>query len=416
MTLRVNRERLGQNLEALSQIGKSPRGGINRALGSEAEREARRWLCGYWETHLHKTAAPDAAANLWVVRPGTACKAKIAFGSHHDTVTEGGKFDGALGVLLATEILETLEETHTPTRHPFALVSFTGEEPNPFHVSTLGSKVLSGRLHRADLEHLENAQTHAPFSETLAALGGDLQKIDEALLDPHDVCAFLECHIEQGRRLLDKNLPLAAVGKITGIYREDITVHGEANHAGTTVMRDRHDALLAACALNLAFERALRAVDRDDVTGTVGQLLVFPNSVNIIPGAVVLTLEIRTCDEAILETLREAVTRAAAAIEAQRGVQIERQVNLNQAPAPMSPVLQDALLQAFSDFGQPPCTLTSMAGHDAANVARRTRAGMLFVRSNGKSHCAGEDASLDDIELAGNAMLQALLRLDQELE
>lgn len=415
--LHINRDRLEKNLEALSKIGKSTRGGINRPLGSEAEREARQWLSRYWSVHLHRDTHTDSIANMWVVRPGTDCKAKIAFGSHHDTVTEGGKYDGAMGVLLATEILETLEETDTPTRHPFSLVSFTVEEPNPFNVSTLGSKVLSGRLHRSDLENLVNADTQEPLSKTIAALGGDLEQIDQALLQPQQVCAFLECHIEQGRRLFDHHLPLATVQKITGIYRENICILGEANHAGTTVMRDRHDALLAASELNVALEAALKNQNSDEVVGTIGKLIVYPNSVNIIPGRVDLVLEIRTCDPQIRQDLISAIDRVVAQITANRNVQIQRTVNLNQQPVPMSPIVQDALEQSLHAMHQPMCKLTSMAGHDAANIALRTQAGMLFVRSiNGKSHCADENTSMDDIEKAGNVMLQALLHLDKELD
>lgn len=414
--LQVNRKRLEKNLYELSKIGKSEQGGINRALGSRAEREARRWLAAYWAAHLHQQVQTDPIANMWVVRPGTACRARIACGSHHDTVTEGGMYDGAMGVLLATEVLETLEERRVATRHPFAAVSFTGEEPNPFNVSTLGSKVLSGRLHRADLEPLKNAATQEPLATAIAEIGGDITRADQALLNPGDVCAFVECHIEQGRRLFDRHLSLATVREITGIYRENILVLGEANHAGTTVMRDRHDALLAAGELNLAFEEAVRALGSDEVVGTIGQFTVHPNSVNIIPGRVELVLEIRTCEPAVKREMIAAVDRAAERISARRAVQFQRTVNLDQPAVPMSPVVQDALRRAILPL-QPACELLSMAGHDAANIARRTQAGMLFVQSlGGKSHCAGEDTRMDDIEKAGNVLLHALLALDKELK
>ena len=143
----------------------------------------------------------------------------IVFGSHHDAVPDGGMFDGALGVLIATEILETLQENGMKTRHPLGLVSFTGEEPNPFQVSTLGSKVLSGRLTRADLERLRNRIDGSDLQSCMQQIGGDITKADDIRIQPEQIRAFLECHIEQGCRLEEKGLHTASVSCITGIYR-----------------------------------------------------------------------------------------------------------------------------------------------------------------------------------------------------
>ena len=142
--LRINKARLEKNLFELAKIGKNEHGGIDRALGSDADYEARKWLQDYWEKKLGIPARLDAIANMWVKRPGTEDLVPIVIGSHHDAVPDGGMYDGALGVLGATEILQTMIENHIQTRHPIEVVSFTGEEPNPYNVSTLGSKVLSG--------------------------------------------------------------------------------------------------------------------------------------------------------------------------------------------------------------------------------------------------------------------------------
>lgn len=152
--LKINRDRLEKNLFELAEIGRNEHGGIDRALGSEEDFEARKWLQRYWKDALHIDTRLDAIANMWVRRDGTEELPPIVIGSHHDAVPDGGMYDGALGVLGATEILQTLIDNHYKTRHPIEVVSFTGEEPNPYNVSTLGSKVLSGRLATEDLRQL----------------------------------------------------------------------------------------------------------------------------------------------------------------------------------------------------------------------------------------------------------------------
>lgn len=258
--MNINIERLEKNLQELGKIGRNAGGGIGRALGSQADREARQWILSYWKSHLNVDIQIDGIANLWAFAAGTEPLPPIVFGSHHDAVPDGGMFDGALGVLIATEILETLQENGMKTRHPFGLVSFTGEEPNPFQVSTLGSKVLSGRLTRADLERLRNRIDGSDLQSCMQQIGGDITKADDIRIQPEQIRAFLECHIEQGCRLEEKGLHTASVSCITGIYREDIVFTGEANHAGTTTMKRRKDAFNAAAEFSLALRSCCRSV------------------------------------------------------------------------------------------------------------------------------------------------------------
>lgn len=416
--MKINMDRLLKNLQDLKQIGYDPQtGGINRALGDQSDREARDWLCNYWKTRLCRTAVPDAIANLWVTREGTKSLPPIVIGSHHDCVPNGGMLDGALGVLTATEILQTFDENGYQTRHPFCLISFTGEEPNPFQVSTLGSKVVSGRLQKEDLKKLRHRITGEPLQKTLEQIGGDVEKADTALLHPGDVAAYLELHIEQGRRLFDQGLPVSGVSCITGIYRENITVYGEANHAGTTIMRDRRDALLAASELMLAYEKLLLNENQTDTVGTVGYLKVTPNAANIIPGRVDLILELRTSNSAKKEKLIASIGSITAEIEARRHVHIERMVNLDQPRTDLDDFLRNAVCRGIQTVGEKPIELASMAGHDAANMERVTRSGMIFVQSiDGKSHCPSEKSDPASIQTAANAMLETVLLLDKELD
>lgn len=413
----INIRRLEGNLQALSQIGRNEQGGIDRALGSETDRKARKWLIDYWQRELGLDVRIDAIANMWVRRPGKLNLPPIVIGSHHDAVPNGGMYDGALGVLLATEIVQFLLENQIETRHPIEIVSFTGEEPNPFNVSTLGSKVLCGRLKREDLLALRNIEDGSTLQSCILQIGGDITKADEALIRPNDIRAFIECHIEQGRRLYDRKKAVAAVSEIIGIYRENVKVTGEANHAGTTLMNDRHDALLAASEFCLTFEKLIKELNSDEVVGTIGYLNVFPNSANIIPGEVALTLEIRTCDPKVKESIVKQLEKETIQIEEKRGVQIERKINLDQREMPMDQEVIKAVEEGIREIGEEEIKLVSMAGHDAANMARVTKSGMIFVQSiDGKSHCPEEKTSIREIEKVGSAMLKAVLKLDKELD
>jgi N-carbamoyl-L-amino-acid hydrolase len=419
--MNINISRLEKNLSDLAEIGKNETGGIDRALGSEADKQAREWLIHYWERKSKIPVRIDAIANLWVRYDANGITGSklppIVIGSHHDAVPNGGRYDGALGVLAATEILETIIERKIKTRHPIEVVSFTGEEPNPYNVSTLGSKVLSGRLKRSDLEKLKSIKDNSSLAASIEQIGGNIELADDCFIKPGDISAFMELHIEQGKRLFDINESSANVTCITGIYRENITVTGDANHGGTTVMEDRQDALLAASELNLEFEKIIKSFQSPEVVGTIGYLVVYPNAVSNIPGKVELVLEIRTCIADKVKEITAKLTEAVKGIETRRKVTIERKQNLDQQSMPMDETVQGAIRKGIESTGQPVYDYVSMAGHDAANMQRVTRAGMIFTQSvGGKSHCPGEFSRIEDIEHTVNAMLEALLILDKELD
>ncbi|MDF2871594.1 MAG: Zn-dependent hydrolase [Anaerocolumna sp.] len=430
--MKINLERLEKNLKELSQFGRNKDGGIDRSLGSEAEEEARSWLL---EKALDMGAAIkiDAMANIWINWKRTNCENKpITLGSHHDAVPDGGMYDGALGVLMGLEILQTLKENQVPLNHPLQVVSFTAEEPNPFNISTMGSRGVTGKL---TLEQLQ-ASSHLITGESLTAAikraGGNLQGLLKAQLRKNDMAAFIECHIEQGRNLYDNQLSAGTVTKITGIYRELITVKGEANHAGTTIMEHRHDAFLAAAQAALVVEETVKALNRRDVVGTVGWFEVSPNSANIISGNTKFIMEIRFPEELIKQKILLSINKEYTEIENIRGLCFHREIILDQAPAPMddrimkiigeeiskeqSPLPPSAEESSGLEFVEHVPMLVSMAGHDAVHMSDITKTGMIFVQSiEGKSHCREEKTDSKDIEIAGNAMLNAVLRLDKEL-
>lgn len=415
-TLSINISRLENNINELSKFGKNNNNGIDRALGDETYKASYLWLIDYWKNKLKLPVTIDAIANLWATKSSNSDMLPIVYGSHHDAVSNGGMYDGALGVLLATEVMETLIENNINLKHPFKIISFVAEEPNPFNLSTLGSKVISGRLKKADLIDRKDFSGNLSLIDVIKSLGGNLNNCEDILSNKKDIAAFIECHIEQGRRLLDKNIPLASVSCITGIYRENIKIIGETNHAGTTIMNDRKDALVAASDLNIRFEKLIKKYNCNELVGTISYLTVTPNSVGVIPGEVNLIVEIRSSDSNLKKSVLKDLETEIKEIEMERNVSILRELNLDQSERYMDKTIQKIINKGITTINEPTIELVSMAGHDAANMQLVTKAGMLFVRCNGKSHCFDESANINDIEKAGNALLQTLFILDKELD
>lgn len=412
----INSERLLARIEEMSQFGLDEKtGGINRQLGSQADKDTREWLKTIWEKDIGLKVTIDAAANMWGSYGKHLSDRPIVFGSHHDSVPNGGKFDGALGVLMAMEAMQSIRERKIRTRHPLEIISFTGEEPNSFSVSTLGSKILCGRVTQKDINIFSDRDTGRPLTEAIDWLGGDSRRINEARLKKGMMTAFLEFHIEQGQNLYRKKLAVAAVTCITGIYRESITIKGEANHAGTTQLHDRRDALCAASELCLSIEQLMAKFNALSVT--VGHMRIKPNASNIIPGEVYFTIDLRTAFPAEREEALLLLTEKVNEIMKKRNVQIIRKLNLNQPEMPMNETVIDAVVKAMQEEGQPPVKLVSMAGHDAANMARLTKAAMLFAQSvGGYSHCPQEYTAPREVIIAAQVYLDTLLILDKEFE
>lgn len=413
---KINIQRLASSIERLSRFGLNQHNGLDRTTFTKSELEARDWLKGEL-TKINLMLRVDEAANIWATRQGTEPDFPvIVFGSHIDSVPNGGKYDGALGVLMALEVMRVLEENQIPTRHPFELVSFSAEEPNPFGLSTFGSRAITGKLKAQNLVGVKDLQGNL-LTDALKRAGGDPENFAEAVRQADEISAYVEVHIEQGKRLLNRSIPVGVVTAITGIYREEITVTGEANHAGTTLMEDRKDALTASSEMILALEEVCRYYPEHEVVGTIGKLDIQPNSPNIIPAQVDFTLEIRgKTNNQINEVLsmwRERVKR----IKARREVTVNRKILLNQAPAPMDEEIIEVMLEQTKQLNYESMLLGSMAGHDATHMASITKSGMLFVPSlAGKSHCPEEASRIEDIEIVANVLLNTLLALDKRLD
>jgi allantoate deiminase/N-carbamoyl-L-amino-acid hydrolase len=329
-------------------------------------------------------------------------------GSHYDTVTNAGKYDGRLGIATALAIVEHL--ARTGRRLPFHLdvVAFSEEEGVRFPASYIGSSAIAGKFDPDVLTRRDAAGVSV--AEALRDAGFDPAAISSLARRPDDVMGYLEVHIEQGPVLLDMDLPVGIVTAIAGNSRFALTISGAAGHAGTVPMRLRHDAAAAAAEIVLYVERRCSA---NGLLGTVGRLSVHGGAINVIPGRCDLTLDIRSGDDALRKSAVEDVFREIEQIAQRRGVTIATKPALDAPAVPCSPRLQQALAASIERCGVPVHRLASGAGHDAVMMAGLTEAGMLFVRSGngGVSHSPRETIIAEDADVGARVLLDVLQNL-----
>lgn len=408
--MEISITRLMRDIEQYARHGQDPNGGITRPSFSEEDYVVREmFIKDVKELDMQVTV--DGAANIWGRLKGNGTKQGVlVVGSHLDTVPNGGKYDGALGVLMALELIRTLKDHEIQLDHDIEIISFTAEEPNDFNVSTMGSRSLTGKLTPDMLRDVKDSKG-LNLTQAFERAGGGLHHFEAMRESAKDKKAYLELHIEQGQRLEGKDLAVAVVDSIVGIYRDQVTVKGEANHAGTTMMQHRTDSLTATAELILAVEKVCREHPSDTV-GTVGKLEVFPNAANIIPGKTEFILELRGENDGQIQELLLAIEREWQEIMVNRKVEEERE-----KPVRMDEDMIRILKKAADRRKEEYLTLPSMAGHDASHMADISKSVMIFVKSiNGKSHCPDEYSTADDIEKVGNVMLESLLMMDKELE
>ncbi|MFD1929181.1 M20 family metallo-hydrolase [Sporosarcina siberiensis] len=411
--MKINIDRLMQEIQDYGKYGEEQNNGITRPSFSDDDYIVRELFINQLEA-LNLSVKVDPIANIWATLKGNGkSDSPIVIGSHLDTVPNGGKFDGALGVLVAKEIIQTLQDNHVSLKHDLEIVSFTAEEPNDFNLSTMGSRALTGKLSYSELVKAMDSNG-VKLSDAVLKAGGNLEDLSKIKRD--DLAAYIELHIEQGKRLEKQDLSIGIVDQIVGIYRDKIEVLGEPNHSGTTMMEDRVDTLVAASEMVIAVEKVVSKFNSDAVA-TVGKLDNFPNAANIIPGRVDFILEIRSSSKQERAEIRKKIYKEFALIRDRRKVKINIETILNQEECTFDGDIVQYLQRAADSLGIPYTTFGSMAGHDATHMADNTKSAMIFVKSiDGKSHCPEEYSRLDDIEIAANTLLQAVLIADNELD
>ena len=405
-TLRVNGKRIMDHLFALAQFGKNPQGGVSRVAYSDADKQGREFVLGLMrEARLETTI--DAAGNLIGRRPGSATGLKpLLIGSHIDTVPEGGNYDGVVGSLGSIEVAHTLAENNVTTRHPLEVVIFQNEEGG-----LIGSRAMDGELTERELDL--DSRSGKTIREGIKFIGGDPLKIAEARRQKGDIAAYLELHIEQGNVLDNEKIKIGVVEGIVGINWWDVTVEGFANHAGTTAMNNRQDALLASARFIEAVNRIVTSVPGRQV-GTVGKINALPGAPNVIPGKVVLSLELRDLDAAKINMLYDRIYAEAQQIASASRTKFDfKEINVN-IPAPTDPRIRSLISEAAKELGLSTKLLPSGAGHDAQDMARLGPVGMIFVPSvGGISHSPREFSHPEDIANGANVLLHTLLKLDK---
>ncbi|HLJ59871.1 MAG TPA: Zn-dependent hydrolase [bacterium] len=406
MAVRIDEERLRARLTELAEIGRTPDGGVSRfSYGTEHAAAVRR--VARWMREAGAEPAVDVWGNLFGVVPGEAgALPPIAAGSHLDTVPNGGKFDGALGVLAAVEAAAALRDAGVRPKHTLLLVAFAEEEGTSYGVGCLGSLGVVGRA--PALEGLHDAAGQSA-ADALRAFDTGLPRRSM----PMPMAAYLELHIEQGPVLAARETPLAAVDAIVGIARAVFEFTGEANHAGTTPMDMRRDALWGAADL----VGAVRTIVRDTggrAVGTVGRLELSPGATNVVPGRAAATVELRSSDARLLESLRERVESDGRACAARYGLALEVRAWRSDTPVPLNRSIHDEIVAAAGDLGWPIVTMSSWAGHDAKILGALVPTGMIFVPSvGGVSHSPREQTAWDDVARGAQVLCRAMERLDR---
>jgi N-carbamoyl-L-amino-acid hydrolase len=377
---------------------------------SDADIEGRRFVMGLMrEAGLEPRI--DAAGNISGVRRGQRASAPpILFGSHIDSVPSGGNFDGTLGSLSALEVVRALGASGLVTEHPLEVVIWAQEEGVAFQNGLSGSRAAAGRLVDGEMDRVWNGLTK---SEAIRRIGGAPERIGEARRAPGSFHAYLELHIEQGGTLDRLGVPIGVVEGIVGIARHEVKVAGMANHAGTTPMADRQDALVAASHVVLAVRDVVtREAGRQ--VGTVGQLEVSPNAPNVVPGQVTLVVELRDLAEATLTRLADAIRARCAEIAAATATRIDMREIGRYAGAPATPAVQDAIERAARRLDLKSMRLPSGAGHDAQMMATLGPMGMIFVPSvGGISHSPKELTRWDHCAAGAGVLLEAVLEVDR---
>lgn len=403
--LRVNGDRLNSWLAAFDRIGRTA-GGINRVAYSSADLEGRAFALDLF-AQAGLAARRDAAGNILARLEGTdRSLAPILIGSHIDSVTDGGNFDGPLGSFAAIEVARTLREQNVRLRHPLDVVVWQNEEGG-----TIGSKIVIGAMTDADYDKV--ARSGKTIREGIGIIGGDLAKITSAIKKPGDIACYIELHIEQGGLLEKASKQIGVVQGIVGLRWFEITITGFANHAGATPMDQRQDAMLAAAKFTVAVNDAVRSEPGRQVA-TVGRLTVTPNTTNVIPAQVVLTVDLRDLEQAKIEYFTTVFERLGRDIGAATRTTFQFKQLVASEPALANAKVMDWVESSATALGLSHQRMPSGAGHDAQEIARIAPMGMIFVPSvGGISHSPKEFTRPEDVAHGADVLLNAVIAADR---
>lgn len=406
----VNQDRLENRILELAKFGLQENGETERVAFSDSDVAAQQWMIQKLKD-LGLKVHIDFAGNIIGQRVGKKSSLKpISFGSHIDRVPNGGNYDGCVGSMASLEILEVLNENRITTKHPLEIIIFSNEEGG-----VMGSRAIAGHLGKSALSVINS--TGYAMGEGIMRLGGDTTRIAEVARKKDEIAAFLELHIEQGGTLEKENIQIGIVEGIVGLKWWEVEFTGFSNHAGTTPMNSRQDALLAAAKFIVAVNEVTTSFDGAQV-GTVGKIKAEPGAPNVIPGKVITSLEIRDLSSEVITAVYEAIKVKGEEIAKTSNVKIEfRALDTTADPAIMTPTIQDAIVASAEKLNLSTKRMPSGAGHDAQDMALIAPTGMIFVPSRGGiSHSPKEFTSAEDMANGANVLLQTILALDKKLD
>ena len=406
--LKVNRQRIEDRIKELAKFGQDENGHGYRVAYTKGDIEGRAWFMQLMK-NANLNPFIDSGGNIIGRRNGKNASLKpIAFGSHLDMVPDGGDYDGTLGCISALEVIEVLNENKMVTEHPLEVIIFANEEGG-----LIGSQAMVGQLTDDGLKQI--SQSGLVMAEGIKAIGGKPENIQSAIRKKGDLHAFLELHIEQGGILENEGLQIGIVEGIVGILDCQITIEGFANHAGTTPMKLRKDALLAASKLIIAVNEVINSVPGSQV-GTVGKINALPGAYNVVPGEVTLGLEIRDLSwEKIKMLLNEIEKRATSiATESKTKISFVREASFVK-PALTDKSLQQKINESALSLGLKTKLMQSGAGHDTQQMANIAPVAMIFVPSvGGISHSPSEFTTAEDMTNGANVLLKTIMSVDRE--
>ena len=406
--LKINHDRLMSRIDALGAIGATPEGGVCRLALSDADRAARDQVAA-WMGSAGLQVEVDRLGNIFGTRPGTEQAPPVMTGSHIDSVANGGKLDGAYGVLASIEVIETLNDADLETTRPITECVFTNEEGARFQPDMMGSLVYAGDLAVEDALNTSDGDG-VSFGDELVRIGyAGTREVGGTR--PH---AFVEVHIEQGPVLEADGIAIGAVEDLQGISWTGITIGGQANHAGTTPMVLRHDAGYCAGAIASYVREITRRLGAQQV-GTVGVIDLKPGIINVVPGTSYLTVDLRNSDNNQLKKAEGLLHEFVENLAASEGVAIETQRLARFDPVHFDDSIARRIENNAALLGLSCRRMTSGAGHDAQMMARLCPTAMIFVPSaGGVSHNPAEHTDSDDLNAGANVLLHTLLDLARE--
>lgn len=397
-------------IDKISRIGMSING-VTRLAFSKNDMEARAYLKRLID-NIGLQYSEDTFGNIFALyNPGLESQI-IGTGSHIDTVPNGGKYDGLLGVISSLAAIKEIKEKNIPVSYPLELIVFQAEESSRFGYATMGSKIMAGKLE--NFAHWEQSVDNngVTLVEAMKEAGYNFYDINKSVVPKDKYKAFVELHIDQSKTLKYENMSVAVVDGIAAPLRVKVTIHGEAAHSGSTAMRYRKDALVIASELVLAIRNLSLAYDERNAIATVGKLDIFPSVMNVVPGTAVMYIDIRGINIKTMDELFGLIRAESSKIALRYKASCEIELLSSEKPCMLNNYVTDMIENSCIELKIPYMHTISGAGHDAMNMASITESGMIFVKNDsGVSHHQNEEILKEDIEQGAVLLLQTLKNL-----